>query len=95
MQQEADEVTRPQVRILPAPPLWYFIKIIIFAVADILYLLPHALESELPRRQTCLENSGLGETSGVRVLHSPPIGFYSKLIEKVWNLLYLSVIFKA
>ena len=72
MQQEADGVTRPQVRILPAPPLWYFIKIIIFAVADILYLLPHALESELSRWQTRLENDGLGETSGVRILRSPP-----------------------
>ena len=53
-----------------------------FGDSEYLYLLSHPPESELSRWQTRLENDGLGETSGVRILRSPPIGFYSKLIEK-------------
>ena len=49
-----------------------FIKQMSFGDSEYLYLLSHPPESELSRWQTRLENDGLGETSGVRILRSPP-----------------------
>ena len=54
-----------------------------FGDSEYLYLLSHPPESELSRWQTRLENDGLGETSGVRILRSPPISFLDALILKI------------